>query len=79
MLVRFIQVVITGRHVAVLLDLNEQEGAAILMAAERVAEASVKTYSPLGVLTTARTDSTGGLLSIRRSTPSDGTDSLRVL
>jgi len=43
--------VITRRHVATLLDLSDQECGAILLAAKRVAEALVKTYRPLGILT----------------------------
>lgn len=43
--------VITRRHVATLLDLSAQECAAILIEAKRVAEALVKTYNPLGILT----------------------------
>ena len=43
--------VITRRHVATLLDLSDQECAAILVAARRVAEALVKAYEPLGILT----------------------------
>lgn len=43
--------VITRRHVATLLDLSDQECEAIMIAARRVAEALVKTYRPLGILT----------------------------
>jgi len=43
--------VITRRHVALLLDLSDQECGAILVAARRVAEALVRTYQPLGILT----------------------------
>jgi len=43
--------VITRRHVATLLDLSDQECGAILFAARRVAEALLKTYRPLGILT----------------------------
>lgn len=43
--------VITRRHVATLLDLSDHECAAILVAARRVAEALVKAYRPLGILT----------------------------
>jgi len=43
--------VITRRHVATLLDLSEQECGAIMASAKRVAEALVKTYRPLGILT----------------------------
>jgi diadenosine tetraphosphate (Ap4A) HIT family hydrolase len=43
--------VITRRHIATLLDLSPQECAAILIAAQRVAEALVKAFNPLGILT----------------------------
>lgn len=43
--------VITRRHVATLLDLSDQECSAILLSARRVAEALVRTYRPLGILT----------------------------
>lgn len=43
--------VITRRHVATLLDLSREECEAILVAAQRVAEALVKTFNPLGILT----------------------------
>ena len=43
--------VITRRHVATLLDLSAQECATVLVAAQRVAEALVTTYRPLGILT----------------------------
>lgn len=43
--------VITRRHVATLLDISEQECGAIMASAKRVAEALVKTYRPLGILT----------------------------
>ncbi len=43
--------VITKRCVATLLDLNEEESAAIIRAAKRVAAALVNKYQPLGVLT----------------------------
>lgn len=43
--------VITRRHVATLLDLSDQECAAIMASAKRVAEALVSTYQPLGILT----------------------------
>lgn len=43
--------VITRRHVALLLDLSDQECAAVLVAARRVAEALLRTYRPLGILT----------------------------
>ena len=43
--------VITRRHVATLLDLSDVECASILLSAKRVAEALVKTFEPLGILT----------------------------
>ncbi|MGQ4660571.1 HIT domain-containing protein [Lysobacter sp. F6437] len=43
--------VITRRHVATLLDLSAQECGAVLVAAKRAAEALVRTYQPLGILT----------------------------
>lgn len=43
--------VITRRHVATLLDLNAQECEAVLVAAKRVAEALVRAFGPLGILT----------------------------
>ncbi|WP_428993968.1 HIT family protein [Dyella terrae] len=43
--------VITRRHVATLLDLSLQECEAIMVSAKRVAQALVKTYQPLGILT----------------------------
>lgn len=43
--------VITRRHVATLLDLSDQECGTILFAAKRAAEALVRTYQPLGILT----------------------------
>ena len=43
--------VITKRHVGTLLELNEDEAAAIIKAAQRVAVALVSKYQPLGVLT----------------------------
>lgn len=43
--------VITRRHIATLLDLTEQECSAILAAAKRIAEAQVRAYQPLGILT----------------------------
>ncbi len=43
--------VITRRHVATLLDLSDEECAAIMTSAKRAAEALVRTYRPLGVLT----------------------------
>lgn len=43
--------VITRRHVATLLDLSDQECRVIMTSAKRLAEALVKTYHPLGILT----------------------------
>jgi diadenosine tetraphosphate (Ap4A) HIT family hydrolase len=43
--------VITRRHVATLLDLTEPECHAIMLSAKRVAEALVRAYRPLGILT----------------------------
>ena len=43
--------VITRRHVATLLDLSVDECEAVLVSAQRVAHALVRTYSPLGILT----------------------------
>lgn len=43
--------VITRRHVAMLLDLSREECEAILVSAKRAAEALVKAYDPLGILT----------------------------
>ncbi|WP_372012301.1 HIT family protein [Pseudoxanthomonas sp. 10H] len=43
--------VITRRHVATLLDLSDQECAAVLRAARRAAAALVAAYRPLGLLT----------------------------
>jgi histidine triad (HIT) family protein len=43
--------VITRRHVALLLDLSPQECAAVLAAAQRVAQALVGAFQPLGILT----------------------------
>ena len=43
--------VITRRHVATILDLSEEECGQVLRAAKRVAEALVKAYQPLGILT----------------------------
>ena len=43
--------VITRRHVATLLDLSDPECVAVMVAARRVAEALVRTYRPLGILT----------------------------
>lgn len=43
--------VITRRHVATLLDLSRQECEAVMVSAQRVAQALVITYQPLGILT----------------------------
>jgi histidine triad (HIT) family protein len=43
--------VITRRHVATLLDLHHQECADVMIAAKRLAEALVRSYRPLGILT----------------------------
>ena len=43
--------VITRRHVATLLELSPEECAAVLGAAQRVAQALVRAYDPLGILT----------------------------
>jgi len=43
--------VVTRRHVATLLDLTDQEGAAVIKAAREVAQALLVTYKPLGILT----------------------------
>src|SRR5262245_27814334 len=43
--------VITRRHIATLLDLSDAECAAVLVSAKRVAEALVRAYRPLGILT----------------------------
>ncbi|KRA41537.1 HIT family protein [Pseudoxanthomonas sp. Root630] len=43
--------VITRRHVATLLDLSDHECSAVMASAKRVAEALVRTYQPLGILT----------------------------
>ncbi len=43
--------VITRRHVATLLDLSDQECGAVMASAKRVAEALVRAYRPLGILT----------------------------
>lgn len=43
--------VITRRHVATLLDLSRRECEAILLSAQRVAQALVDAYRPLGILT----------------------------
>ena len=43
--------VITRRHVATLLELSDQECETVLVSARRVAEALLRTYRPLGILT----------------------------
>ena len=43
--------VITRRHVATLLDLSDDECREIMVAAKRLAEALVKAFQPLGILT----------------------------
>ena len=43
--------VITRRHVATLLDLTNEEGAAVIEAARDAARALLATYRPLGILT----------------------------
>ncbi len=43
--------VVTRRHVATLLELSSEECGAVMRAAQRVAEALVATYRPLGLLT----------------------------
>ena len=43
--------VITRRHVATLLDLSKSECEAVAVSAKRVAEALVKAFRPLGILT----------------------------
>lgn len=43
--------VITRRHAATLLDLSDQECGAIMGSAKRVAEALIRTFRPLGILT----------------------------
>jgi len=43
--------VITRRHVATLLDLSDEECVAVMVAAKRVAQALMKAYQPLGLLT----------------------------
>jgi histidine triad (HIT) family protein len=43
--------VVTRRHVATLLDLTDEEGAAVMKAAREVAQALLATYNALGVLT----------------------------
>ena len=43
--------VITRRHVATLLDLSDEECREVMCSAKRIAEALVKTFRPLGILT----------------------------
>lgn len=43
--------VVTRRHVATLLELTDEESAAVLKAARNVAHALIATYKPLGILT----------------------------
>jgi len=43
--------VVTRRHVATLLELTDEEAAAVLRAARDVAHALLATYAPLGILT----------------------------
>lgn len=43
--------VVTRRHVATLLDLTDQECAAVMVSARRLAAALVRTFRPLGILT----------------------------
>jgi diadenosine tetraphosphate (Ap4A) HIT family hydrolase len=43
--------VVTRRHVGTLLNLTDQEGAAVIKAAREVAQALLATYKPLGILT----------------------------
>ena len=43
--------VITRRHIGTILDLSDDESAAIIASAKRVAFALIKTYQPLGILT----------------------------
>jgi len=43
--------VVTRRHVGTLLDLTDEEGAAVIKAARDVARALLDTYRPLGILT----------------------------
>src|SRR5690349_5784673 len=42
--------VVTRRHVGTLLDLTDEEGAAVIKAAREVAQALLATYEPLGIL-----------------------------
>lgn len=43
--------VVTRRHAGTLLELTEEEGAAVIKAARDVAHALLATYNPLGILT----------------------------
>lgn len=43
--------VVTRRHVATLLDLSREESVEVLLAAQRVAQALLAAYRPLGILT----------------------------
>ena len=43
--------VITRRHIALLLDLTDEEGVAVIRAAKRLAQALDRAFSPLGILT----------------------------
>jgi len=43
--------VVTRRHIGTLLDLSEDESAAIIASAKRVALALIETFHPLGILT----------------------------
>ena len=43
--------VVTRRHVGTLLDMTDEEGAAVIKAARDVAHALLATYKPLGILT----------------------------
>ena len=43
--------VITRRHIALLLDLTDEEGVAVIRAAKRLAHALDRAFSPLGILT----------------------------
>ena len=43
--------VITRRHIALLLDLTDEEGVAVIRAAKRLAQALDRAFSPLGIVT----------------------------
>ena len=43
--------VVTRRHLGTLMELSKAEGAAVFAAAQRVAEALIAAYEPLGILT----------------------------